>query len=156
MFQRLTPFYKNIRREISKMPKIYAMDLGMRNVAAGNFNEITHRGDRGEMAENFVFTELKRIIELPGDIHFWRTQSKAEVDLIVEMPDKIIPAEVKFSTMRSPKVSRSYKSFLTTHHPDSGLVFTKEYIGESLENKTRVLFMPTWSFSFKMSQSGLL
>lgn len=156
MFQRLAPFYKNVRREISKMPKIFAMDLGMRNFAAGNFNEITHRGDRGEMAENFVFTELKRIIEMPGKIHFWRTQAKAEVDLIVELPDKIIPAEVKFSAMRSPKVSRSYKSFITTYHPHNGLVFTKEYIGQSQENKTRVIFMPLWSFLFNLSQPGLL
>lgn len=156
MFQRLTPFFKNVRREISKMPKIYAMDLGMRNFAAGNFNEITHRGDRGEMAENFVFTELKRIIEVPADIHFWRTQTKAEVDLIVAMPDKIIPAEVKFTAMRSPKVSRSYKSFMTTYHPDIGLVFTKEFIGQSLVNKTRVSFLPLWSFLFNLSESGLL
>jgi predicted AAA+ superfamily ATPase len=138
------------------MPKIYAMDMGMRNFAAGNFNEITHRGDRGEMAENFVFTELKRIIEVPADIHFWRTQTKAEVDLIVAMPDKIIPAEVKFTAMRSPKVSRSYKSFMTTYHPDIGLVFTKEFIGQSLVNKTRVSFLPLWSFLFNLSESGLL
>ena len=108
------------------------------------------------MAENYVFTELKRIIEMPGKIHFWRTQAKAEVDLIVELPDKIIPAEVKFSAIRSPKVSRSFKSFITTYLPDSGLLFTKEYIGQSQENRTRVLFMPLWSFLFNLSQPGLL
>ncbi|MGH7598521.1 MAG: ATP-binding protein, partial [bacterium] len=36
IFKRLTPFFQNVRRELSKMPKIYALDLGLRNFAAGN------------------------------------------------------------------------------------------------------------------------
>jgi len=56
------------------MPKIYALDLGMRNFAAGNFNAVLLRDDRGEMAENFVFTELERLVEAPNELHFWRTQ----------------------------------------------------------------------------------
>lgn len=40
------------------MPKIYALDLGLRSLAVGNFNDMLLRGDRGEMVENFVFNEL--------------------------------------------------------------------------------------------------
>jgi predicted AAA+ superfamily ATPase len=148
MFQRLTPFFQNVRREISKMPKIYAMDLGMRNFAAGNFNEIALRDDRGVMAENFVFAELTRLIEVPGDIHFWRTQTKAEVDLIIELPDQIIPTEVKFTTMKSPRLSRSFRSFLVKYRPQWGLVFTRDYIGQTQENETQILFLPLWSVLF--------
>lgn len=58
VFKRLTPFFRNVRRELSKMPKIYALDLGLRSLAVGNFNDMLLRGDRGEMVENFVFNEL--------------------------------------------------------------------------------------------------
>lgn len=77
VFKRLSPFYRNVRREISKMPKIYALDLGIRNFAIGSFGDILVRADRGEMAENFVFTELQQQIEQPNELHFWRTQTKA-------------------------------------------------------------------------------
>jgi hypothetical protein len=145
VFKRLTPFFQNVRTELSKMPKIYALDLGMRNFAAGNFNEVALRSDRGEMAENFIFTELDRLIEAPSELHFWRTQAKAEVDLIIKLPSAVVPAEVKFTPMKSTELSRSFKSFLSTYQPDLGLVFTKDFLGQMQVDQTQTLFLPLWS-----------
>jgi hypothetical protein len=152
MFKRLTPFFQNVRRELSKMPKIYALDLGMRNFAAGNFNEVALRSDRGEMAENFVFTELYRHIEEPSELHFWRTQTKAEVDFIVELPNGPIPAEVKFTPMKSPEISRSFTSFLSSYQPRFGFIYTKDFLGQTQAENTHILFLPLWSLLFFKSE----
>ena len=148
MFKRLSPYFQNVRRELSKMPKIYALDLGMRNFATGDFSEVGLRGDRGEMAENFVFTELLRLVEAPGELHFWRTQTQAEVDLIIELPGAIVPVEVKYRPMKSPQPSRSFKSFVSTYQPSCGLVFTKDFLGQMRVGETQVLFVPLWSLLF--------
>lgn len=148
MYKRLTPFYQNVRRELSKMPKIYALDLGMRNFAAGHFGEVALRGDRGAMAENFVFTELLRMIEPPADLHFWRTQTQAEIDLIIQLPSAAIPVEVKFTTMKLPQLSRSFKSFISEYRPKLGLTFTKDYFGQSRLHDTGIFFLPLWSLLF--------
>ena len=145
IFKRLTPFFHNVRRELSKMPKIYALDLGMRNFAAGNFNDVLLRG---EMAENFVFTELERLVEAPNELHFWRTQTKAEVDFIIALPGDPIPVEVKFTTMKAPELTRSFNSFLSTYQPNLGVVFTKDYLGHTQVNQTEVLFLPIWALLF--------
>ena len=148
VFKRLTPYFQNVRRELSKMPKIYALDLGMRNFAAGNFNDVLLRGDRGEIAENFVFTELERLVEAPNELHFWRTQTKAEVDFIIAFPSGVIPVEVKFTAMKAPELTRSFNSFLSTYQPNLGMVFTKDYLGRTQVNQTEVLFLPIWTLLF--------
>ena len=48
------PYYKNIRSQISKMPKIYFFDIGIRNQILDNFVELNSRLDSGSLFENFI------------------------------------------------------------------------------------------------------
>ena len=54
----LKPFFQNKRKEISKMPKSYFEDLGIRNMIVNDFRKTNLRNDIGAIAENFVFNEL--------------------------------------------------------------------------------------------------
>ena len=54
----LKPFFQNKRKEISKMPKLYFEDLGIRNMIVNDFRKTNLRNDIGAIAENFVFNEL--------------------------------------------------------------------------------------------------
>ncbi|MDP2642388.1 MAG: ATP-binding protein [Candidatus Peregrinibacteria bacterium] len=75
------PFYKNIRKELTKMPKVYFNDLGLRNFFIGNLNSPIIREDKGALMENAVFRQLiERYDE--SEIRFWRTTSGNEVDFI--------------------------------------------------------------------------
>lgn len=78
----LRPFFKNIRKELSKMPKIYFYDLGLRNFFANDFQTYILRKDKGELLENMLFRQLleKQLID---DIKFWRTTAQQEIDFIV-------------------------------------------------------------------------
>jgi len=54
----LRPFYKNVRKELTKMPKVYFYDTGLRNFLTNNFEPLLNRQDRGEILENAVVRHL--------------------------------------------------------------------------------------------------
>ncbi|MEO0095025.1 MAG: ATP-binding protein [candidate division WOR-3 bacterium] len=91
----IRPWYRNIRKELSKMPKVYFYDLGLRNFLVNNFDPVPVRSDRGILLENAAVRQLvERAGILPEDmIKFWRYKTGAEIDIIFD--DKIA-FEVKF------------------------------------------------------------
>jgi predicted AAA+ superfamily ATPase len=105
--KRALPFYSNRRTELTKTPKVFFYDNGLRNSIIGEFAEMGSRSDAGNLNENFVASELIKA-ELP--LNYWRTKSKAEVDFIV----KGIPIEVK-SSLSSERTTKSLMSFLEKH-----------------------------------------
>ena len=96
VFSRVKPFFKNIRKEISKMPKIFVEDLSIKNYSLKEFDSITNKIDLGKEIENFVYNELRKIYK-KEQIYFYRTISKAEIDFIIEETyNSYIPIEVKY------------------------------------------------------------
>ena len=93
----LKPFYKNLSKEITKMPKTYFNDMGLRNILINNFSEIKLRTDKGELFENYVYIRLTELYE-QENIRFWRTTDQNEVDFIILEPNSKIKAyEVKYN-----------------------------------------------------------
>lgn len=136
------PFHKNVRTELRKNPKVYFIDAGLRNYSINNFGGPENRPDKGNLAENFVFTQLFNITKDFNKINYWRTLSKAEVDFTVSAGTETIPIEVKFSAMRKPSVSRSFRSFISAYNPSRGIVFTKNFWGKTKIGKTEIKFIP--------------
>ena len=90
------PFFKNLRKELTKMPKAYLLDNGLRNCLVNNFEMPTFRLDKGELWENLYFRLLleKHDIE---DISFWRTTDYNEVDFVMGRIENPYSVEVKFN-----------------------------------------------------------
>ncbi|MBU1016609.1 MAG: ATP-binding protein [Patescibacteria group bacterium] len=105
----IPPFYKNVRKELTKMPKVYFVDLGLRNFFRGDFKSIVEREDSGPLLENSVFRQL---LETVGkeDIRFWRTTDQKEVDFVVKGKRAY---EVKYN-LSGVKSSR-YQTFLESY-----------------------------------------
>ena len=137
----LRPFHKSMKTELRKNPKVYFVDLGLRNQAINNFNELEKRGDRGEIAENFVLGQLTSI---PGKTNYWRTLGKAEVDFVLTIWSEIIPIEVKFKKFNKPRVSKSFKSFISVYKPSRAVILTKNYWGNTRIGKTSIYFIPIY------------
>lgn len=127
LIKRLQPFYTNKLKEITKQPKIYFIDNGLRNIIAKHF-PITSENE-GRLFENYIFTEL---VKMNLNIKYWQTKNKAEVDFIVEKGEEIIPIEVKVNA-RSKKIGRSLRSFITTYRPKRAIVVY--YEGEKTKSK---------------------
>ncbi|MFH1890086.1 MAG: ATP-binding protein [Candidatus Kuenenbacteria bacterium] len=105
----IKPFYKNARKELTKMPKVYFYDLGLRNFLLSNFDLINKRTDKGAYLENIVFKEFLKQTQDINFINFWRTQDKKEVDFIVEGKNAF---EIKFDGVKiKEKKYSQFKSF---------------------------------------------
>ena len=113
------PFYRNLRKELVKMPKIFLLDTGLRNCLLNNFQPLAVRTDKGELWENTVFRVLADQIGADA-IQYWRTSGRNEVDFILSDSDRLKAIEVKFDSVQ---VNRNkYKIFLETY-PEIPLKF---------------------------------
>ena len=101
VLHKVTPYCKNIRSQITKMPKIYLFDLGIRNQILNNFVKPINRSDSGSLFENFIYLELKQGVN-EEDIYFYRTIHKAEIDFIFEKNGVVYPIEVKYKRLEKP------------------------------------------------------
>ncbi|HDZ00236.1 MAG TPA: DUF4143 domain-containing protein [Nitrospirae bacterium] len=80
----ITPFYRSLRKELTKMPKVYFYDSGLRNFFLSSYNLIEKRTDKGSYTENIIFRELLNNVKDVDKIKFWRTQDKKEVDFVLQ------------------------------------------------------------------------
>lgn len=138
----IKPFFANRRTELTKNPKIYFFDLGLRNWICGDFRSPDKRDDRGQLVENFVFSTLKRREEFPRGINFWRTKSKAEVDFVIQTPQGLIPIEVKYTT--NPTIGKSLYSFIKKFSSRRAIILTKGFIEEKKIENCKIQFIPAY------------
>jgi len=78
----LKPFHTNLRKELTRMPKIFFKDSGLRNSSLNRFFDFNSREDRGALIENYVHKRLTELYD-PDIIKYWRTTDKAEIDFII-------------------------------------------------------------------------
>ncbi|MCD6094282.1 MAG: ATP-binding protein [Candidatus Omnitrophica bacterium] len=87
------PFFKNLRSELFKTPKIYFYDSGLAHLL---WLKIISPQILGEVFETAVFSQLVKTFG-KGFLYYWRTKDKKEIDFILKMKNKIIPIEVKIN-----------------------------------------------------------
>ena len=89
------PFFRNLRKELIKMPKVFLLDTGLRNCLLNNFQPLSVRIDKGELWENTVFRILADKYG-PDALHYWRTSAGNEVDFVLSDIDEPKAIEVKY------------------------------------------------------------
>jgi predicted AAA+ superfamily ATPase len=109
----LRPFYGNIRKELTKMSKVYFNDLGFRNAFLNSFHPLVQRTDRGMVIENYAFIRLRTLHD-PDSIRFWRTAEGNEIDFILTRRPGIGEAvEIKFDETQFNQAK--YRKFMQTY-----------------------------------------
>ncbi len=138
--QKVTPYFKNVRKEISKSPIYYFYDIGLRNFAVGSFGHIENIGF---VFQNFIYNILKEKIKWsPSKVCFWRTKDKSEVDFVVDYGRGVLPIEVKYQKMKIPKITKSLRSFIKRYKPEKAFVVNLQLETEITIDKTTILFIP--------------
>ena len=97
---RLFPYSQRKRSEIVKNPKIYFWDVGLRNAIIANFDPIHLRSDGGALFENFLITEIKKMLSYTrssAQVHYWRTKSGSEVDVVLDYQHQLYACEIKLN-----------------------------------------------------------
>ncbi|MBN2554105.1 MAG: ATP-binding protein [Spirochaetales bacterium] len=118
---RLPGFSKNLRKEVTKMKKIYFQDLGIRNVVIDNLLPLSQRNDAGRLWENFLVVERRKALAYAGmstNAYFWRTYTGAELDYVEERGGQLNGFEMKFQ----PGKGRIPRSWYETYPQASGRV----------------------------------
>ena len=102
-------WHVNLNKRLIKMPKIYFADTGLLLNQLGVGKETVLGNGRllGSVLENFVFTELKKLMNCSQfglQMYHYRTQSGIEVDFVLEnRAGQIVGIEVKASETISPE-----------------------------------------------------
>ncbi len=135
----LLPYFTNKRTELSKNPKIYFFDTGLRNSLLDNFSPLDSRVDKGALIENFVALTLKREGK---ELKFWRTKNKSEVDFVLEKEGQLIPHEVKTGVVTNIPVS--LVGFIEKYSPSCAFVVNASFGKVKKIKKTSVNFVPYW------------
>jgi len=131
----LSPYFTNRKKEVVKAHKVYFVDSGLRNYLIGNLDFTEERQDIGALLEGAVFLGFKKR-NGKTKLYFWRTQNKAEVDFILEAPQKLYPLEVN----KSGKSTRALYAFMSYYKEDKGYVV---YPG-AFSEKGNICFIPVW------------
>lgn len=103
----LRPYFANISKRLTKMPKYYFYDTGLLCFLLGieTPEQLSRHPLRGAVFENLAVSELyrRRMNEAKQDnLYFYREHSGREVDVISENPDGLKLYEIKSaSTFRS-------------------------------------------------------
>jgi len=100
MIRRIPPFFANVRKRLTKSPKLYVRDTGLLHHLAG----LRRPGDlatwprRGSSFEGLVIEEVAALAAnrlVRPELFFWRTHAGAEVDLLLVEGRRILPIEIK-------------------------------------------------------------
>lgn len=155
VLKKVTPYFRNIRSEVTKAPIYYFVDIGLRNWLLGLFGlpEIPPPLG-GHLFENLVYLLLAEKVKMPATVHFWRTQDGAEVDLVIDKGEAVVPVEVKFKKIRDGEISRSLRSFIRKYQPKKAYVVHLGERGERRVDNSTVEFVPVYDLESVNEISG--
>ncbi|MCP4155627.1 MAG: ATP-binding protein [bacterium] len=144
----LRPFSRKRKNEITRNPKVYFEDTGMRNFLIKNMNsDLALRMDTGALVENFVYSELLCKIDIFTEIKFWRTKSDTEIDFLLEKNREILPIEVKSGSYTN--VPKSLLLFCQRENLTRAVVVTRDVSKKVTKDSIDFYFIP-YIFSSKI------
>lgn len=111
---RLQGFSRNLRKEVTKMDKIYFYDVGVRNILIDNLKPLKDRNDVGALWENFLITERMKLLAYTrgfSNSYFWRLYTGAELDYVEDRGGNLYGYEFKYGR----KAKRPPQSWLDTY-----------------------------------------
>lgn len=105
----LRPWNGNSKKRLIKSPKVYVRDAGLLHALVNitTLDELVSRSLCGASWEGFVIEQILQKVVYGTQAFFYRTSAGAEIDLILELPDrKIIAIEIKRTL--SPHLSKGF------------------------------------------------
>lgn len=124
VIRRVYPFYKNIRSEISKMPKIFFEDTGLVNILQ---NRQLLPVLTGQLFENACFSQIRKKYGIKN-LYFWRTNTQKEIDFVL-LYEGIRALEVKIKNRG--KKDEKHLVYFKKYYPEASLnVVSLESVSE--------------------------
>lgn len=130
------PYSNNLLKRLSKQPVMHFLDTGLAAYLCAWSNSLTLESGAmsGQFFETYAFGEIYKSFLNAGKhapIHFFRTNDKKEIDMLMEQDGTLYPIEVKKTASPSNKDTRNLSSLnpVSANDPSSELEVFKRKIG---------------------------
>src|SRR4030043_921850 len=145
ILQRIAPYFRNVRKEISKSPTVYFYDTGLRNYSLGIFGRILRQDDLGFVCQNCKRSVLlEKIRWSSAGIRYRVSKSGAEIDFVIDLGKKSLPIEVKYKELSQPIIPRSFHGFIEKYQPKRCMVINKNLKTTVHLKGSEILFLTVW------------
>ncbi|MEK9183436.1 MAG: ATP-binding protein [Patescibacteria group bacterium] len=139
----IRPFFTNKIKELVKNPKIFTNDPGLRNLLLQNHSVLPATNEFGQLAENFVAAELlKRENNLSHSLHFWRTKTGHEVDIVIKSGQNTIPLEIKGGNCEN--IPSGLAAFIKAYQPKEAYILNWSVVKNEKYLDCQIYFRPLW------------
>lgn len=97
---RLQPYYNNLGKRLTQMPKLYFYDTGLccSLLELENESHVNTHPLRGALFENMIILELLKSRLNNGqrsNLYYWRDRTGNEIDVLLEQSSQVVPIEIK-------------------------------------------------------------
>lgn len=111
------PFSRNLRKEVTKTPKIFFYDTGLMQML---WLKRLQTELIGSVFETSIFAEMVKRTRAEN-VTYWRTTDKKEIDFVLKLPGGPLPLEIKSQFPRA--IPAVFKSFWQTDTLDEKTPF---------------------------------
>ncbi|NLK56386.1 MAG: ATP-binding protein [Bacteroidales bacterium] len=141
IFKLLPPFYENIRKRLTKTPKLYFCDIGLACYLLGIETEQQLARDkmRGHLFENFIVMEAFKNRHNQGkdsNLFFYRDSNGVEVDLLLKNGNDYSAIEIKSSQTYHPEFEigiQSLSTLLENRLTNKAILYAGDFENETAE-----------------------
>lgn len=137
----LDVFSYKTKVQFKQNKKVYCIDTGLRNAVSFKISE-----DRGRLAENLVFIELKR---RGKEIYYWKNR-KGEVDFVVKEGNKPTDLiQVCWDITDEKTKKREIDSLIEGMQAlklKQAIIINEDYFGEETFGEHEIRFIPLWQW----------
>lgn len=149
--RRLSPYFAHLGKRLTKAPKLHFRDTGVALSLSGvtaRAPELVLHPYYPALVETFLVEEIARLVsvlESRARIYYFRTHAGAEVDLVIEFGERLIPIEIKACSSVSLKKLSGLKQFLRDFQNKApfGLVI---YSGEEILPVASNILLVPWNY----------
>jgi len=117
----LKPLVEKYSLEIKSWEKIYFIDIWLLNYIKWNFTT----EERWELIENFVVSEIKKVLSSIFRLYFWKKLNQSEIDVVLKniVKNEYIPIEVK--TKSKDVLPKIFITFQKVYKSKRWILFNK-------------------------------
>ena len=139
MVRRLEPYYINLGKRLVKTPKVYVRDSGLLHNLLGirEVNDLLGHPSTGASWEGFVVEQIASHLPAGATLSFYRTAAGAELDVVVELGQRKLGFEVKFSS--APKVTKGFWQACEDVGVDAACIVAPVQAGWPVQDKVDVI-----------------
>jgi predicted AAA+ superfamily ATPase len=103
---RMRAYHRNFGKRLAKQPRLYFLDSGLacRLLHIGDVNQLQTHPLWGSLVETWCVGEILKgrwnrgkqaPLGLSSQLYLWRTSDGHEVDLVIDLGDRLLPVEIK-------------------------------------------------------------